>query len=129
MKKTKPQPKSRTGIDYNEAENWVGKKLGYKLRDAAGHLPHYGKWCRAHGERPLSNSQEQFKRYMKAPDGDKACPPYRDYWHFLVDSLQPSRGGSITIGSDLLGAEPWQDEITKAFIEEFGDNKRFFTDW
>ena len=127
----KPKSKSVvTAIDYSEAARWVEGKLGYPLRDTLFRRRHYSDWCMVRGEEPDSDSQEQYARYHADPDGAAAKPEYRDYWHFLVDRLNVANGCLITIGSGLLDDSlPWQQEITRAFISEFGDHVEYWCEW
>jgi hypothetical protein len=118
----KPQPKPRYTIDYSEAKSWISYVLGYNLRDTLESHLHFDRWCREKGEEPDGHSQEQYARYLQDPEGEAACPEYRDFWHFLCDH-QDMVGGEFRICSDLLeSAEEWQAEIVNAFIREFGDD-------
>lgn len=98
----KPIETTKSAIDWNEAKLFIEEKLGlHDLRDTLG----------------------MFK------DGHNVNVEYRDYWHLLCDNCEISNGGTIFIESHLLGAEPWQDEITQAIIDEFGDECEFWTEW
>lgn len=129
----KPKPVRRRAVDYDEAEKYIEAKLGYPLRDTlglySGSKGHYVAWCEKHGEEDDMLSQDQYARYRDAPDGEATAPEYRDYWHFLVDRCEVRNGGTVRISSDLLeSSAPWQQEITRAFIEEFGECE-FWTEW
>ncbi len=101
MNKPAPQPRKPILL-YAECEKWIGEKLGYDIRDTLG-------------------SMELVSR--------EECE-YRDYWHFLCDQMEVHNGSEITIGSDLLGCgTDWQDEITRAFIAEFGDGAEYWVEW
>lgn len=132
----KPQPTIRAFIDYHKAASFIEAKLGYPLRDTLGLFGkngkgHFVEWCERHGEKAEANNQNQFARYKDAPDGECAAPEYRDYWHFLCDNCcNLKNGGIITIGSYLLEfGQPWQNEITQTFINEFGDNCEYRVEW
>ena len=127
----KPKAKSVvTAIDYSEAARWVEGKLGYPLRDNLLSFGHYNAWCLVHGEEPTPSNKEQYARYVTADDGQRVRPEYRDYWHFLVNRLDVDNGCVITITAELLeDCEPWQQEITRAFISEFGDGCEYWVEW
>jgi hypothetical protein len=128
----KPQTTTLEVMDYNKAAKWISYKLGYDIRDVFGCIKHYTIWCKTHGEIEDKGSQEQFKRYKNAPDGDAECPAYRDYWHFILYKLGTINSGSIIkLGSWLSedDSEPWQDEITQKFVDEFGDNREYLVKW
>jgi hypothetical protein len=55
--------------------------------------------------------------------------PWQDFWMFLI-YRQDNSSRAIKIGSWLQEtAEPWQAGIVQAFIEKFGDNQEYWTDW
>ena len=98
----KPKPKRREHVDFHEAEKWIEEKLGYPLRDTLG--------------RHKGNCNVE----------------YRDYWHFLIDRFSDSIHDPcvISITSDLFeDCEPWQAEITAAFIAEFGEDAEYWVEW
>ena len=126
----KPVEIAKYAIDFGDARRWIEQLLGYQLRDTLNSHPHYHEWCRKHDEKPDNNSHEQYARYKAATDGEAECPEYRDYWHFLVDRCDVHNGGTVTIDTDLLeGCEPWQADITQAFIDEFGDECEYWVKW
>jgi len=100
----KPTPKNRASIlDYNECARYIKYKLGYDIRDTLGVFRH----------RMGTNKLE-----------------YRDWWHFLIDHIEVHNPCEITIGSDLLEyGNKWQNEITQAFIDNFGDNVEYYVSW
>lgn len=98
----KPTPITKSAIDYHSAAMWIEQKLGYDLSDTLG----------------------MFK------EGHNPDVEYRDYWHFLVDNCDIQNDSKFWLTSDLLeNCEPWQAEITQAFIDEFGDECEFWTNW
>lgn len=126
----KPKKTRRSAVDYFQAAAFIEDKLGYKLRDTLDSKTHFIKWCKAHKIKPDGSSQEQWKQYEEAPDGNKLRPEYRDYWHFLGDRCDIHNGGAMWIYRELLeDSKPWQAEITQAFIDEFGDGCMFWTEW
>ena len=127
----KPTLKTRSAVNYHEAEKWIEGKLGYPLRDVRRSRDHYASWCENHGIVCRPNSKKQFAQYQNAPDGEKLRPEYLDFWHFICDEFNPMNGGTIIISSDLLDgrAQPWQEEIVRAFIAKFGDGCEYWTEW
>jgi len=127
----KPVLRTRRAFDFEECTRWVEKRLGYNLRDTLGSNQHYSDWCKMIGEETFVCSQEQYKRYKNHPDGSCKRPEYRDHWHFLEEHLEGlSNGSEISIGSWLLEfGNEWQTKITQAYIDEFGDNATYWTEW
>ena len=129
----KPTPITKAAIDWNEAVKFIETQLGYDLRDASGKADHFVNWCRRHNKDNAGSNQEeqkQWSEYVTAPDGQQREPEYRDYWHFLIDHCDIHNGGSFIIYSWLLDdCEPWQEAITQAFLDHFGDECEFWTDW
>ncbi len=125
----KPTPITKSAVDWSEAEKWIGQQLDYDIRDTLDWKSHYDNWCDRNGL-PDGNDQQQYSQYKSAEDGEQDCPEYRDYWHFLIEHRSVHNGGTVLVGSDLLeDCEPWQAEITQAFIDHFGDDCEFWTDW
>jgi len=126
----KPTPLTKSAIDWSEAKEWIDQQLGYDIRDALDVKSYYGNWCDRNGLEPDGNDQQQYAQYKSAEDGERNRPEYRDYWHFLIDRRDIHDGGCVGVGSDLLeDCKPWQAEITQAFIDHFGDECEFWTDW
>jgi hypothetical protein len=103
----KPEKKtiSRTSYDWSESVKWIEQKLGRKLRD-------YG---------------AKFEGENKSIDN-----VYRDYWHYICDIQEISNPCYIYVSSEWIefgDAEDWQNEITQAFIDEFGDEEEFRVEW
>lgn len=103
----KPKPATYVAYDYDECEKYLSKKCGRDFRNYAG------------------------KTYKQGDDS-----PYQDFWHFIVDTLEPVRGGffymypdELLEEKDYLNLQGWQIEIINMFKEEFGDEIKFFTDW
>ena len=88
-------------LDYSECTQEVQNILGYDIRDVNG----------------------RFKK-----DGNRMAE-YRDWWHYLIEQQEVHNGCLIWIGSEMLGAEPWQDEITQCFIDTFGDDQQYWVEW
>jgi len=104
----KPKKKIVEHWDYDECADWVAHKLGINdLRDCLG------RWEK------------------KWPKGDE--PEYRDFWHFVLDYNESVHKGSyINIDGYMLlvdKAVDWQKEIVQTFIDEFGDNQRYWVKW
>ncbi len=103
----KPEKKTirRVVYDWHEAEKWVEQKLGKKLRDYASRFT---------GENV---------------NHDK---PYWDYWHFIIDTQEVNNPCYITVTSEWIkfgNCTDWQNEITQAFIDEFGDEEEYLVEW
>lgn len=98
----KPKQHARKPIYYyRECACYIGYKLGYDLRDTLGKFK--------------SNKNKDFE--------------YRDYWHFVIDRHDYITNGSeFEITSDMLDGEDWQNEITQAFIDEFGETS-YWVEW
>lgn len=100
----KPTPYVKEAIDYGEAAKWVGDKLGYDIRDVN------------------SCSDYDF--------ADPNRPKYLDYWHYIINNQEVHNGGTIYIDKYMLEfGEDWQNKITQCFIDEFGDEQEYWTDW
>lgn len=101
----KPTPVTRPAmLDFFECKKWVEKKLGYDIRDTLG-------------------------KFDPENDDRRGEIEYRDWWHLLCTIQNPHNGSDIWIGSEMLGEQPWQDEITKCFIDEFGDDQTYWVEW
>lgn len=98
------KPKQRTHLmyDYHECAEYVAHKLNIKdLRDTLG-------------------------KFKSNPYDDTI--EYRDYWHYVLDKNgNVSNGAQVWIFEDEDG-EPWQQEITKVFLDEFGDGP-YWVSW
>lgn len=104
--KTKTKPKSKVKpiqvLDYHECEQVVEEKLGYELRDTLG-------------------------KFDPTRPGNKNVP-YRDFWHFLVDTCGVTNGGTLYMPFEHEAKEEWQKEILRAFHTEFGEGP-YLTSW
>lgn len=107
----KPTPKKATKLDYHDMIEYLEKKYNFKSRGFTG-IPsqiqdrdrHFYNWCDKHklGQKDSKgkdrgSSQEFFKMYQVAEDGEKVLPPYMDYWHYLCDINEPHNGSYIHI--------------------------------
>ncbi len=96
----KPKKITQEYYSYDDCVAWIEKILGYCLRDTLGKYP------------------------------DNTSVEYRDYWHFICDELCITRQSFGFINEDLLKHDnEWQDEITQAFIDEFGVDTEYYFDW
>lgn len=102
--KEKSFQKKLEALDYSKCVEHVETVLGYDIRDTLG-------------------------KFRKENKGNYQDIEYRDWWHYLIKMKDIHNGCLVTIGSELLGAEPWQDEITQCFIDEFGDNQTYWVEW
>lgn len=79
-------------VEYDDISKAYAAK-GIDIRDLMRSEGHFRKWCRKHGED--ENDRDAFQRYQGAPDGEDACPPYVDFWHWLLKAYD---------------SFPWQEE-------------------
>jgi hypothetical protein len=102
--KVKPEPTAeknnirRRKLDYHDMMEYLEDKYNFKERGFSG-IPstmdvdkHFNKWCDKHGlgqkdseGKHRSSSQEFYKQYKDAEDGEKTKPPYMDFWHYLTE--------------------------------------------
>jgi len=112
----KPIKKAKVAYDYHECSVYLQDKYGYNERDYAGH---FGK--------PAKNSTA-----VAALDPNDEVP-YWDFWHFVCDKGNPVRGGYFVMHEEWTdgGVEPWQEEILRLYLDEFGENGgvEFYADW
>lgn len=98
----KPEPQTiRKGvsfIDYHDMMEYLENKYNFKSRGFSG-IPstinrdnHFNEWFDKHGlgkkdskGKERHSSQEFFKMYQTAEDGERVKPPYMDFWHYLCD--------------------------------------------
>lgn len=90
--------------DYHACAERINTKLGYNIRDVLGKFI---------GNKENCDNIE-----------------YRDWWRFLLEHRNINNPCNIFIGSDLLECgNEWQNIITQAFINEFGDNTEYYVSW
>jgi hypothetical protein len=102
--KAKPEPTAeknnirRRKLDYHDMMEYLEEKYNFNARGFSG-IPstidldrHFDKWCDKHGlpqkdseGKHRSSSQEFYTQYKEAEDGEKAKPPYMDFWHYLCE--------------------------------------------
>lgn len=54
---------------------------------------------------------------------------HRDFWHFLLESLDIKRGCYVYLSSEITVYEQWQKDFLDLFLNEFGDHIRIWVDW
>lgn len=97
----KPKKIKLEMYDYHECEEYIAHKLGIKdLRDMLGKFQ----------STPYDNAIE-----------------YRDYWHYIMDKNDVHNPCQIWIFDDEF-AKSWQQEVTKAFFNEFGEGP-YWVSW
>lgn len=144
-------------IDYEEAIDMIEEKHKIETRDVLGALSHFTKWAKKRGlnkaskdadGKPLNSSQIWYKEYQADPEGKAACPPYLDFWHWVVDNYEVHNGCIFTmnvsvdieielekIEEDLDGITAEQHpqyfivRILRMIQEEFGDEVTFKVEW
>lgn len=62
--------------------------------------------------------------YRRDENGER-----RDFWHFLLESLDIKRGCYVHISSEITVYEQWQKDYLDLFINEFGDHIRVWVTW
>jgi len=139
------KPKLQTSEFYNYAEviSFIEKKHNINTRDYAHSDIQFNEWCdsKGYGQKDTAGqdrgaSQIWFAEFQREiTDGLVFERPYQDFWHWLVDAFSVSRGGVLALSNeDLeLADEPWQSEILKLILEEFGEGEKravkLLTDW
>ena len=134
-------------IDWHEAELWIKHRYGRDIRDFQGcHSFNWlQSWCEQHGRNyvpcpkpgddnyddDLKAHQRVFAEFQSAKDGAAMEPPYCDFWHCVIDHCGVTRGGTVSIGFDLLESanHDWQRWVIRMFIAEFGNDAVYRTDW
>lgn len=55
----------------------------------------------------------------------------RDFWHFIMEMCNPSRGSFFRLPEDMGGTEPWQQEIMDLILAEFPElvTESIWVDW
>lgn len=106
----KPKPKPYYYYDYHECADYIAKLMGIEdLRDIQG----------------------MFK------DKEIKDVEYQDFWHAFVDLHNNIHNGSIVIIGpkeelpiDYLEKKyPWSIPIFEKFIEEFGEDAKYWVEW
>lgn len=89
----KPGKTARSAYDYHDARNFLQARDGYDERNHAG------------------------RRFTGEPND----PPYRDFWHYIVERYEIHNGCYITLRADF-EAKPWQQEIIGKYLDTFGES-------
>lgn len=105
----KPQPKTIERLDYLECVAYIEEKLGYELRDTLGKFK-------------LNNFDKSIQSFDKSIE-------YRDFWHFIIDNCEIHNGCEIYMPLVCEDNQPWQNEILKAFHDEFGEEAQYWIWW
>ena len=104
----KPEPKTKTALDYHECRNYLQKKYGYDERNFAGWEPGIG---------------------------DEK--PYQDFWHFVLDKAEYITNGcyfwmNLDWVEDL-DEDDFRTICLNRYFDEFGkpgeDSIEFWVDW
>lgn len=125
----KPTPKAQPALDFSECTDYIEQKYGIATRDYANSHIQFHEWRRAKGygdidsEGNLAGSSKiwysEFQQAIKA--GEVVKRPYQDFWHWLVDTVCPTNGGTFLLDKEFGDcAEPWQVEILGFYLDEFG---------
>jgi hypothetical protein len=137
----KPTKMTRKLYDWSKCTKFIEQKYKIDTRDYAGSHLDFSRWCEATGEKQVRCPegtagdamipvQEQFARYQSDVNSGKFQDrPYEDFWHWLIDTIEIHRGGTIELDKELgEGAKPWQQEILGLYLKEFGKGP-YLTDW
>ena len=86
------------GFDELERE-YAGR--GVQLRDLMGSSGHFRAWRRRRGlprtdpeGKDEGSSRIYMQMYREDPEGEDACPPYVDLWHWLLKAYEPMPWGA-----------------------------------
>jgi hypothetical protein len=102
--------------DYNECQDWIESKYGYKVRDYLGKFTYY-----------KNGSPKGFNENIK----------YLDFWHWITDNFDIHNGSYFLFSKDDLNnyrkSEPeWVKRIYNDFLTEFADENgeiEFYVWW
>lgn len=111
----KPRQKKSKKLDYQDMMDFLEEKYKFESRGFTGipsQVPdrdrHFYKWCDKHnlGKKDSKgndrgSSQEFFKMYKSAEDGERVLPPYMDYWHYLCEINETKNGSYIYIPKEV----------------------------
>jgi hypothetical protein len=75
-------------ISFDDLKKHFGSTYGIDLYNVnPGQATHYDSWLKKHRIKKsgdIKHQQDTYTRYIEADDGSSACPPYFDFWHFLI---------------------------------------------
>ncbi len=126
-----PQQPQPPRLSYREAADWVGNILGRNIDDYEGSHPHFYTWAddQGYGEidpegETRGSSQIWFAEYKAHPEGEAVCPPYRNFWHWVIQKCAGGRTNFRLCVSDeeMVDEEEWVQEILKIFRAEFAEH-------
>src|SRR3990167_541672 len=83
-------------LDYTECNAYIEWKYKIKTRDYAG------------------------KYEGQSPDITR---PYRDFWHWLVETTGLKNDSDFVVFADIVPPEPWQQTILALSREEFANDE------
>lgn len=112
----------------------MAKSIGVDdIYDILGHFAYSAKWHATHNETQpidIKSKQEQYRRYLAAPDGSAAAPSPLNLWHWLLDfsnfsqmAKTTSSKHSMTIKirtTDLPHQPNWVRPIMERLLEPYG---------
>ncbi len=138
----KPQPKTWTYYDYHDLVEYLQTKYKANLHDFAKSHRHFGQWCDRKGlpktdpeGKDRSSSQVWFAEYKADPEGEATCPPYQNFWHWMIERYESRRGGMTHFCPKQILEEESDEHpefvltILGWLCEEFGDAFSVYTDW
>ena len=137
----KPTRKSLRHLDWRQCTDYIERKYNIDTSDYAHSNTAFGDWCKSIGEKPrplpprcaanvMKAHQEQYARFNKAiADGTFKDRPYQNFWHWLIDVIDPSKGAPFMLyGCLALEAEPWQKKVLSIYRKEFGGGP-YIAEW
>ncbi len=134
-------PPPVAAYDYHDSMAYLEEKYKFDSRDFSQCHGHFGKWADAKGYKgkdpegkDRNSSQIWYAEYMADPNGDATCPPYEDFWHWMIDNYEISNGEEFTfLIKQHIEEEDEHPEfvetILKYWQQEFGDEIEIRTEW
>lgn len=138
----KPIKKEDGSYDFNDCIDFLENKHQVKYRDWSHSQKHFNSWCDSKGYgkidpsgKPRVASTIWYSEYKQDPKGEKVCPPYQDFWHFII-SIHEIRNGKVLFLNYLKDQakvkEKWQKDAYKLIHDEFGNSNgdiKFYFSW
>lgn len=134
-----PPVQQDDAYDYHELFEYLQEKFDIDVNDFAGSCQHFYTWCdsRGYGEKDPEGKRRGasniwFAEYQKAPDGEKKCPPYLDFTHWLADQYEMGNGDYFTIDVSYHLNRKIPDFVRTILTylrDEFGDEIPMHIEW
>lgn len=134
-----PPKQQDDAYGYHELFEYLQEKFGIDVNDFADSHGHFYVWCdsRGYGEKDpegkaRGSSNIWFAEYQKASDGEKICPPYQNFTHWLADQYEMGNGDyfTVSVSDHLKGKLPeYVRTILTHMRDEFGDEIPMHIEW